>query len=52
MRELSEFLFPAPAERRTGAIWAWWEKRRLAYNLWVGTAGTFTVAPCSRRWRS
>jgi len=47
MHELTEFLFPAPAERRTGAIWAWWEKRRLAYNLWVGTAGTFTVAACT-----
>jgi len=44
MHELTEFLFPAPAERRTGAIWAWWEKRRLPYNVWVGTAGLFSVA--------
>lgn len=46
MHELTEFLFPAPAERRAGAIWSWWEKRRLPYNLWVGTAGTFSVAFC------
>lgn len=47
MHELTEFLFPAPAERRTGAIWAWWEKRRVAYNLWVGSAGAFTVTACT-----
>jgi len=44
MTQLTEFLFPAPAERRAGAIFSWWEKRRLAYNTWVGTAGVFTVA--------
>jgi hypothetical protein len=44
MTQLTEFLFPAPAERRAGAIVSWWERRRLAYNLWVGAAGTFTVA--------
>jgi hypothetical protein len=44
MTQLTEFLFPAPAERRAGAIVSWWEGRRLAYNLWVGAAGTFTVA--------
>lgn len=43
MTQLAEFLFPAPAERRADAIWAWWENRRLAYNAWVGTAGAFTV---------
>ncbi|HKJ02841.1 MAG TPA: hypothetical protein VJ997_10315 [Longimicrobiales bacterium] len=44
MTQLAEFLFPAPAERRAGAIFSWWEKRRLAYNAWVGTAGAVTVA--------
>jgi len=44
MTQLVEFLFPAPAERRAGAIVSWWEKRRLAYNVWVGSAGAFTVA--------
>jgi len=44
MTQLAEFLFPAPAERRVGAVVSWWEKRRLAYNLWVGSAGAFTVA--------
>ena len=43
MTQLAEFLFPAPAERRPGAIWKWWEKRRLAYNVWVGGAGLVTV---------
>ncbi len=47
MHELTEFLFPAPAERRTGAIWAWWERRRIAYNAWVGAAGTFTLVACT-----
>jgi len=44
MTQLTEFLFPVPAERRAGAIISWWERRRPAYNLWVGTAGAFTVA--------
>lgn len=43
MNQLTEFLFPVPAERRAGAIFSWWERRRLAYNLWVGSAGAFTV---------
>jgi hypothetical protein len=47
MHELTEFLFPAPAARRTGAIWAWWERRRLAYNVWVGAAGAFSVVACT-----
>ena len=41
---LTEFLFPAPAERRTGAILRWWEKRRLPYNLAVGSAGLVSLA--------
>lgn len=41
--ELTEFLFPAPAERRTTAIVRWWEARRLPYNLIVGAAGVFSV---------
>ena len=40
MTSLTEFLFPAPAARATGAIIRWWESRRLAYNLAVGAAGT------------
>jgi hypothetical protein len=39
---LTEFLFPAPAARSTGAIIGWWEKRRLAYNLAVGAAGSIS----------
>ena len=36
---LADFLYPAPAERRVGAIIRWWEKRRLPYNLIVGVTG-------------
>ena len=43
MSALTEFLFPAPARRDVGSILAWWEKRRLAYNLAVGAAGLVTL---------
>jgi hypothetical protein len=43
MTSLTEFLFPAPAPRRTGAIIGWWERRRLAYNAWVGSAGLVSL---------
>jgi hypothetical protein len=43
MTSLTEFLFPAPARRTTGAIIGWWERRRLAYNLWVGAAGLVSL---------
>ena len=37
-RFLSGFLYPRAAARTMGAIFKWWEKRRLAYNLIVGGA--------------
>jgi len=43
MTPLAEFLFPAPAPRRPGAIFAWWESRRLTYNAMVGSAGLVSV---------
>lgn len=43
MTALSEFLFPAPARRSTRSILAWWERRRLAYNAIVGTAGLLSL---------
>jgi hypothetical protein len=43
MTDLANFLFPAPAPRTTGAILRWWEARRLAYNLIVGSAGVVTL---------
>lgn len=43
MTDLTRFLFPAPAERRPSAIIRWWEKRRLAYNLFVGASGVVTL---------
>ncbi|HEU0012069.1 MAG TPA: hypothetical protein VFQ45_00210 [Longimicrobium sp.] len=44
MNDLTEFLFPAPARRAAPAIVAWWERRRLAYNAWVGAAGLVSLA--------
>jgi len=44
MTTLTEFLFPAPAERTIPGILAWWERRRRPYNLAVGSAGLVTLA--------
>jgi hypothetical protein len=44
MNSLTEFLFPAPAARRAGAILRWWERRRLFFNAVVGATGLFSVA--------
>ncbi len=44
MSALTEFLFPAPARRTVGSIVAWWESRRLQYNLAVGAAGVTSLA--------
>ena len=42
---LARFLYPAPAQPRTvGSIFKWWERRRPAYNLVVGTGGMLTMA--------
>ncbi len=43
MTALTEFLYPAPARRTARSIIGWWEKRRLAYNMAVGSAGLFTL---------
>jgi hypothetical protein len=43
MGALTEFLYPTPAKRTSGAILGWWEKRRLAYNVFVGSAGLFSL---------
>ena len=43
MTGLTEFLFPAPAQRSAGAILAWWEARRLPYNLIVGGSGLVSL---------
>ena len=43
MTALTEFLFPAPARRSTLDIVLWWERRRLAYNVWVGSAGLVSL---------
>ena len=43
MSALTEFLFPAPAPRHPAAILKWWERRRPAYNLAVGSAGVVSL---------
>jgi len=43
MGALTEFLYPTPAKRTSGAILGWWEKRRLAYNVLVGSAGLVSL---------
>jgi hypothetical protein len=44
MSALEQFFYPLPARRRTaGAVLLWWEQRRLAYNLIVGSVGCATV---------
>ena len=41
---LSNFLYPLAADRTSGAILKWWERRRLPFNAIVGTSGLVTVA--------
>lgn len=43
MHSLTEFLYAPPARRSTPAIVAWWERRRLAYNAFVGGAGLVSL---------
>ena len=43
LQSLTDFLYPMPARRSVGGIVKWWEKRRLAYNLAVGSAGLVSV---------
>ena len=43
LEALTDFLYPVPAKRTVGGIINWWEKRRLAYNVAVGTAGVVTI---------
>lgn len=43
MNTVTEFLFAAPASRNAPAIIGWWERRRLAFNAWVGAAGLVSL---------
>ncbi|MEQ1856815.1 MAG: hypothetical protein ABL963_10105 [Longimicrobiales bacterium] len=47
MHSLTEFLFPEPARRSTGAIIKWWEGRRFFYNVAVGAAGSVSFVVMS-----
>jgi hypothetical protein len=41
---LGDVLFPAADHRRTtGSLLAWWERRRLTFNVMVGGAGLITL---------
>ena len=40
---LADFLYPRPAKRGVGAIFKWWERRRLAYNAIVAAGGAITL---------
>jgi hypothetical protein len=44
MHDITEFLFPAPAPRNAHSIIGWWERRRLAFNGFVGAAGVFSLS--------
>ena len=45
MTALTRILFPLPDHRRTPwSLLAWWESRRLTYNLFVGGTGLITLA--------
>jgi hypothetical protein len=44
MTALARFLFPVPDVRRnTATLLVWWERRRPAYNLVVGTTGLVSL---------
>jgi hypothetical protein len=46
--DLVNFFYPLPAPRRTaGAVFSWWEARRVSYNLIVGAAGCATITVSS-----
>ena len=45
MTQLVEYLYPVPDFRRTPVtLLRWWERRRLMYNVAVGSAGLLTIA--------
>ncbi|MYE34642.1 MAG: hypothetical protein F4X23_07285 [Gemmatimonadales bacterium] len=44
---LANFFYPAPAERRVGAIIGWWEKRRLPYNFIIVGTGLVSATATS-----
>jgi len=47
MSALADYLFPTPARRTATEIVKWWERRRLAYNVFVGGAGVITLVVVS-----
>lgn len=40
---LVDFLYPRPAKRGVGAIFKWWERRRLAYNAIIAAGGAVSL---------
>ena len=47
MHSLAEFLYPEPAPRTVPGIVRWWEKRRLFYNVAVGSVGLVVLVAAS-----
>lgn len=41
---LADFLYPTPAKRTVGAIFAWWERRRLAFNAIISAGGAVSLS--------
>ena len=44
MNELTEFLFPSPAQRSFGSTVRWWESRHLAFNMFVAGVGLVSLS--------
>lgn len=45
MSTLARWLYPPPVRHQSGgAVIRWWERRRLAFNLAVGSTGLVTLA--------
>lgn len=40
---LARFLYPKPAKRSVGAIFKWWEKRRLAYTAMISAGDAVSL---------
>ncbi|MEO8450105.1 MAG: hypothetical protein ABI647_09965 [Gemmatimonadota bacterium] len=43
MSTLARFFYPVPARRSVPGIIAWWERRRLGYNIVVGATGLLSL---------
>ena len=44
MSSIVRYLYPVPAPRAVPSIIAWWERRRLGFNVVVGGTGLLTLS--------